>query len=30
MDDHGMIAVPKGAGLGVEVDEKAVGKFRVE
>ena len=29
MDSEGMIAVPQGAGLGVEVDEGKVGRYRV-
>ena len=29
MDEHGMIPVPQGPGLGVEIDEKAVARFRV-
>lgn len=29
MDQHGMIAVPQSPGLGVEVDEEAVGRYRV-
>jgi L-alanine-DL-glutamate epimerase-like enolase superfamily enzyme len=29
MDADGLIAVPQGAGLGVEVDEEAVGRYRI-
>ncbi len=29
MDSDGMIAVPQGPGLGIEVDEKAIAKYRV-
>jgi L-alanine-DL-glutamate epimerase-like enolase superfamily enzyme len=29
MDKHGMIPVPQGPGLGVEMDEKAVERYRV-
>jgi L-rhamnonate dehydratase len=29
MDDQGMIPVPQGPGLGIEIDEQAVDKFRV-
>ena len=30
MDKHGFMSVPQGPGLGIEVDEKAVGQFRVK
>jgi L-alanine-DL-glutamate epimerase-like enolase superfamily enzyme len=29
MDPDGFIAVPQGSGLGIEVDEKSVERFRV-